>query len=185
MVMPIESKKDKYKNRHVFAFWMALMLIVMLTVELTGCAKPTPAPAPAPAPVPAPTSPAPKPPATTVPPPTTTSRQWAWVPSPGNIVTGGSYAYFPLNGAYVEAGRTLSLSWQADGNLECFILTENQYNNFKSNLGIVSARMAYGSGMNGAISAYIQNSDRYYAVIRNTFTLGPSVKLYQAVLTEQ
>lgn len=129
------------------------------------------------------------PPTTTTPPapitPTTTSRQWTWVPSSGNIVTGGAYAYVPLNGTYIQAGRTLILSWSADGNVEGFIFTGNQYNNFKQQLGVASAWIAHGSGVNGAISAYIQDSDTYYAVVRNTFTLGPSVKLYQAVLTEQ
>lgn len=90
----------------------------------------------------------------------------------------------PSNGAYVQAGSTLSLSWSADGSLECFILTANQFSNFKP-YGIVSEREAYGAGKSGTISANIQNSDTYYAIIRNTFTLGSSVKLYQAVLTKQ
>ena len=117
---------------------------------------------------------------TTTAPPTT----WSWVPSPGNILNGGSYAYFPLNGAYITSGHTLSLSWQADGSLDCFILTQNQYNNFKP-LSIASAWEGHQSGSSGTITAYIQNSDTYYAILRNTFTFGSSVKLYQAVLTSR
>lgn len=114
-------------------------------------------------------------------PPTTT--RWNWQPSPGNIVAGGKYAYFPANGAYVQAGRTLSLSWSADSDVECFILTQNQYNNFRP-LGIVSASMAHGQGPSGTVIAYVQNSDVFYAIVRNN-DLTTSVKLYQATLTEQ
>jgi hypothetical protein len=111
----------------------------------------------------------------------TNSTQWAWQPSPGNLVNGGSYAYFPLNGAYVSSGKTLTLSWSADGNMDAFILTSNQYNNFKP-FSVASTWMTSGNGPNGTISVYIQNGDTYYAIVRNTF-IGSPVKLYQAVLT--
>jgi hypothetical protein len=100
------------------------------------------------------------------------------------VISGGQFIVFPTSGTYVKAGHTLSLSWAADGNLECFILTENQHNNFKR-LGIASAWMAYGQGTGGGINAYIQNDDTYYGIVRNTFTLGSSVKVYQAVLIQQ
>lgn len=151
-----------------YSFFIILILLVACLI-LLGCGPP---PTTTSSYTPSPTT------------PTATGRQWTWVPSPGNTVTSGSYAYFPLNGAYVHAGRTLSLSWSADGNLESFVFTENQYSNFKRLL-YASAWIAHGSGTNGTVSAYIQNGDTYYAVVRNTFTLGPSVKLYQAVLTEQ
>lgn len=146
---------------------------VMPSQTLAPSISPTQAPTPTPTKAPTPVST-----------PTSTSRQWYWVPSPGNIVSGGTYAYFPLNGAYVAASRTLSLSWSADASLDCFILTQNQYNNFKSNLGIVSSSIASGSGASGTIIANIQNSDTYYAVLIN-ISVFESVKLYQAVLTEE
>lgn len=103
--------------------------------------------------------------------------------APDQIILGGYYASF---GGYVEAGNTLSLSWSADSSLDCFILTQNQLNNVKNSLsGIISVWEAYGSGSSGTISAQIQNSDTYYAIVRNTSSLGPSVKLYHAELTEQ
>lgn len=158
---------------------MLLVLIVFgMLVTLGACTKTvyvTPSTAPISVVTPAPTSP---------PPTTSNSQQWTWVPSPGNIVAGGTAAYFPLNGAYVTAGRTLSLSWSADGSLNCFILTQNQYNNFKSNFGLVSSSMASGSGASGTIIANIQNTDWYYAVLYNT-SVFESVKLYQAVLNEE
>jgi 4-amino-4-deoxy-L-arabinose transferase-like glycosyltransferase len=115
---------------------------------------------------------------TTQQPPTT----WAWQPSPGNIINGGQWAYFPLNGAYVSSGRTLSLSWSADDNVECFIFTENQYNNF-SQPHVEVTYQAHGTGSSGTISTNVVNSDSYYAVIRIEQMGGPSFKLYQATLT--
>jgi hypothetical protein len=107
---------------------------------------------------------------------------WTWQPSPGNIVNSGKWAYFPLNGAYVLSGRTLSLSWSADENVECFIFTENQYSNF-SQPHVEVTYQAHGTGSNGTISTNVMNSDSYYAVIRIAQALGPSFKLYQATLT--
>jgi len=124
------------------------------------------------------------PPNTPVP---TTNPGTTWSTS-SSVINGGYSDYFPLNGAYIQVNgtKTLTMSWSADGGLDCFILTENQFNNFKNDLfGIVSAWMASGSGSNGTITAVIQNTDTYYVVLRNTFAFGPSVKLYQATLTAQ
>jgi uncharacterized repeat protein (TIGR02543 family) len=108
----------------------------------------------------------------------------SWTVS-NHVINGGYWTELPSNGVYVQAGRTLNLSWSADSNLTCFIFTVTQYNNFKP-LGIVSAYMARGSGSQGSITATIQNCDTYYAIIyNNTTAFGPSIKLYQAVLTEQ
>jgi hypothetical protein len=114
--------------------------------------------------------------------PAQSQTQWEWQPTPGNIINGGSYAYFPLNGAYLGPGKTLTLTWSADGGMEAFILTENQFNNFKP-ANYASAWMAKGSGPSGTISAGIQNADRYWGIVRNTFSLGSSVKLYSATMT--
>jgi len=121
----------------------------------------------------------------TPPPPSTPVTQtWTWQPTPGNTLGGGTYAYFPATGAFVQAGHTLTLTWSSDGSLDAFILTQNQYNNFKNNFaGYVSGSMASGSGTNGNLQATIQNSDTYYAIIRNTFTLGSPIKLYWGTLT--
>ena len=104
---------------------------------------------------------------------------------PGSVLNGGYSDYFPLNGAYIQVNgtQTLTMSWSADGGLDCFILTENQFNNFKNDLfGIVSAWVASGSGSSGTLTAVIQNTDTYYVVLRNTFAFGLSVKIYQATL---
>ena len=100
--------------------------------------------------------------------------------TPNTIISGNSFIYF---GGYVEAGHTLTSSWSADGSLDCFIATENQLNNYKSSLML--SYLASGSGSSGTISANIQNSDMYYAIVRNTWSTSMPVKLYQAELTRQ
>jgi hypothetical protein len=167
-----------------------LMILVLIMLSLAGCTSKTvyvPVPEPAAAPIqPQPTTYSPQPTsAPVVVQSTSAAHTWNWVPSPGNIVNGGQYAYFPAGGVYVQSGRILRLEWSADGNMETFILTENQYNNFKNQLSVATNWMAKGSGSSGTIEASVQNSDRYYGIVRNTFSLGSPVKLYGASLIEQ
>ncbi len=98
------------------------------------------------------------------------------------ILNGGGYTTLPSAGEYTQVGRTLTLSWSADGNLEGYIFTENQFNNFKP-FGIPSAYEAYFQGASGTISWHVQNSDTYYGVVTNRMVVASSVKLYQAKLT--
>ena len=118
----------------------------------------------------------------TLPPTTVATAQ------PNQIISPGTYLTFPSNGAYIQVNgtKTLTMSWSADGGLDCFILTETQYSNFKNSFaGYVSASMASGSGSSRTITAVVQNTDTYYVVVRNTFALGSPIKLYQATLTVQ
>ena len=98
------------------------------------------------------------------------------------VLSGGYYQALPLNGIYLEKDQTVTLSWSADDNLEGYIFTETQFNNFKP-LGIPSGYEAYSTGEDGTISAYIQHNDTYYGVVTNRVTLMPNVKLYEATLT--
>lgn len=122
---------------------------------------------------------------TYIPEPEPTYRQWEWQPSPGRILDGGMWAYFPAGGAYVEAGRTLTLHWSSDSSLDGFILTANQFENMDNHIGVVSTYLAKESGTNKTITAHISHGDKYYAVVRNLSALAPSVKLYEATLTEK
>jgi hypothetical protein len=130
------------------------------------------------------------PPSITVsrPPTATTTPTTVATAQPNQTIPPGTYLAFPSNGAYIQVNgiKTLIMSWSADGGLDCFILTETQYSNFKNSfIGYVSASVASGSGSSGTITAVVQNTDTYYVVVRNTFALGSPIKLYQAVLTEQ
>ena len=113
-----------------------LLLGAVLSVLLIGCAQPQHPPYSLPQTQDQPTS-------------TTEINQWQWHPSPGNMVQGGSLAFLPPTGAYVEAGHTLTLSWQAEGKMESFILTENQFRVAMNNHGYVSNSIAYELGVVG------------------------------------
>jgi len=99
--------------------------------------------------------------------------------SVSGIIPGGYYFALPPNGIYLSSGKTLKLSWSADGYLYAYILTETQFQDFKFD-GIASNYKAKGYGREGTISVYIRHDDRYYAVVSNSLILGPSVKLYGA-----
>ena len=90
------------------------------------------------------------------------------------------------SGVNVQAGRTLSLSWSADGSLNCYIVTANQYNNFVNSNRINISYFQKGVGNQGSISYTVQNSDTYLAVLVNNADplFGGSVEVYQATLTE-
>jgi len=91
------------------------------------------------------------------------------------------------SGVNVQTGRTLSLSWSADGSLNCYIVTAHQYNNFVQSNRISIAYFQKGVGSQGSISYTVQNSDTYLAVLVNNADplFGGSVEVYQATLTEQ
>ncbi|RLG97841.1 hypothetical protein DRO19_05225 [Candidatus Bathyarchaeota archaeon] len=94
-------------------------------------------------------------------------------------IPGGYYVPLPPDGVYVESGKTIKLSWSADGYLDAYILTETQFEDFKID-GIVSNWEAHSYGKEGIISANIRHNDKYYAVVSNTPLLSSPVKLYQA-----
>jgi len=101
------------------------------------------------------------------------------------IISGGYYFTLPPDGVYISSGKTLKLSWSADGDLRAYILTETQFQDFQDD-GIASNYEAYAYAREGTISAHIRHNDRYYTTIsRPLFSL--SVKLYQAkaILTWQ
>ena len=115
-----------------------------------------------------------------------TNVTWTWEATPGNIIPGAQWAYLPLKGADVEAGRTLSLTWSANTSMDCYIFTETQYNDFIQS-GIPKTWMAHGADSQGTITTdVLQNSGKYFGVlINNTTSFGVQVKLNQATLTEQ
>jgi hypothetical protein len=114
------------------------------------------------------------------------STTWTWQPTPGGVIPGAQWAFFPAGGANVEAGHTLNLSWSANSNMDCYIFTQTQYNGFMQS-GTPNAWVAHGTNSQGTISTNpLQNSDTYYAVLINATTdFGVEVKLFQATLTEQ
>lgn len=117
--------------------------------------------------------------------PTTTIPTWTGA---NQVINSASWELLPSNGVNVQAGKTLSLSWSADGDLKCYICTANQYNNFKNSNGVSINYFQKGEGSQGSISYTVQNTDTYYAILYNDalgfLGVGPTVNLYQAILTE-
>jgi hypothetical protein len=80
---------------------------------------------------------------------------------------------------WVDAGKTVKLSWKADNNLYVYIMTESQ---FKSGwILLPSYYEAYKYGREGTISAYSCCGDKYYMVFINLNLA--TVKLYEAKVT--
>lgn len=107
---------------------------------------------------------------------------------PNQIFKGQTWDVFPPSGLYVQAGQTLTLSWSADGGLVGYIFTTNQYNNWR-NAFQSGAYEGSDTGSQGSVTVTIQNGDTYCAVLYNSalniLGSGPSVKVYQATLTER
>ncbi|MEM3698212.1 MAG: hypothetical protein QXQ94_12105 [Candidatus Bathyarchaeia archaeon] len=95
---------------------------------------------------------------------------------------GGTFIYWSV---YIESGKSVSISWSADGCLYVFVLTENQFQQFKL-LGTTTWYTAFGYCNSGTLTKTIENSDTYYIAISNPWVL-TTIKLYsaQAKLTWQ
>jgi hypothetical protein len=95
---------------------------------------------------------------------------------------GGTFTYWSL---YIESGISVSVSWSADGCLYIFVLTENQFQQFKL-LGTTSWYTAFKYCNSGTLTKTIENSDTYYIAISNPWVF-TTIKLYsaQAKLTWQ
>ena len=125
---------------------------------------------------------------TTQPSPSPTSQgpiinTWGWEGSADNVLQGGQVVYFPAGGALCDPGRTLTLTWSSNGNVEAFILTSAQFG--KSVTGqLITTSAAHGQGQSGSITYLVQNTDSYFAIVRNVYPEA-SVTLFQAQMTER
>jgi hypothetical protein len=93
-------------------------------------------------------------------------------------VSGGYYYALPPEGVYVSPGKTLILSWVADGDLDAYILTQTQFSDFKFD-GIASNYEAHLYARQGTISAYIRYGDVYYTTL-SKLIFTSTVKVYEA-----
>jgi hypothetical protein len=94
----------------------------------------------------------------------------------------GEYAYSGYN---LEAGKTVTISWQADNTVIVYLMTESQFNIFQSIR--LAQNLKSGSGMSGQFSYPITFTSRYYVVIYNPNCLITKVKIifYQSEITWQ
>lgn len=118
--------------------------------------------------------------------PSTESNQLASEPAPVQhediIATlnnyqlpGGYYEYWV---ECIQAGRQVCISWQADGAVSVYILTETQYDHFKS-WGFTARYVAYEQARSGTLCRKIANTDTYYLIIKNS-SLFETFKIYSA-----
>ena len=94
---------------------------------------------------------------------------------------------------YIQKGRNVSLSWEADGTLNAYIFTQAQFKSFNVNVdekgmvrgnALASGYVARRNGYNGSISAEIKTSDRYYFVLCNPdYFAARKVKFAEANIT--
>ena len=95
-------------------------------------------------------------------------------------LSGGHWLVY--GGQYVQAGKTLKLSWSADGEVDGYIFTESQYNSYRP-MGIASRYEVHSSGRTGSISTKVKYGDIYYAIVDNGTWFSSSKKIYEAKLT--
>ena len=120
-------------------------------------------------------------PTSTYPPPTQTYQPSpTYTPITHTLMTdhtlfGPSYNY---NSFTIQADKTISISWSADGYVQVYVLTQNQYDYFAT-WGWQFSPTCYGEGSSGTKSCPISNTDTYYLVINNPSVV-TGVKVYSA-----
>lgn len=83
---------------------------------------------------------------------------------------GGTFTYWSLR---IESGKSVSVSWGADGCLYVFVLTENQFQQFRL-LGTTTWYTAFKYCNSGTLTKTIENTDTYYLAVSNPGFLQPS-----------
>ena len=108
---------------------------------------------------------------------------WGWQSSANITLDAGQVVFFPDIGASVESGRTLTVTWDADGTLAVFLLTSDQYHKFSAGQAI-PASAAYQQASQGSFTYYVQSPDSFYVLLRNLYPAA-AIRVYQAELTER
>jgi predicted nucleic acid-binding Zn ribbon protein len=79
----------------------------------------------------------------------------------------------------VAAGKTITISWSADGNVDVYIFTDTNYNYWLLGSYICEAST---TGSSGTLSYTVVDTDTYYLVVKNPNTLGfgAAITVYSA-----
>ncbi len=109
-------------------------------------------------------------------------------PSGGRVI--GSVNNSVLHGGYykdwsdtIRAGETISVSWEADGSVYVWILTQTQYDYFKM-WGTHFDPEELQTGRSGTLTHYVANTDTYHVIIHNISPF-KNIKIYSAVARVQ
>jgi hypothetical protein len=116
-------------------------------------------------------------------PTTTTTSKTTYTGTPNMIFNSASTETVPSSGIYLQPGQTITLSWQADGNLTGYVFSSNQYNNWQQSHLYVT----YDASQSGSTYSYsytVQNADTYYIVLYDGASVfGNSVRDYSFTVT--
>ena len=83
----------------------------------------------------------------------------------------------------IQAGKTISISWEADGSLNAWVLTQSQCDYLKV-WGTTSSYEAMKSGRSGTLIYRVSNTDTYHLIVQNPSQV-ESITVYSAVATVQ
>ena len=94
----------------------------------------------------------------------------------------GEYSYSSYN---LESGKTIEISWQADNYVIVYLMTESQYNTFRSIR--LAQNLKSKGGISGTFSHTLPYSGKYYVVIYNPnwFVTRVRIVYYQSKLLWQ
>jgi len=107
-----------------------------------------------------------------------------YTPTQQHVLLSNYTMFGPSNEVFdytIEAGKTISVSWSADGLIYVWILTETQYDYFINSMwGVTTTNyQAFKTGETGNLVYNVTYTDTYYIVIRNTSYVS-GVKVYSA-----
>jgi hypothetical protein len=98
--------------------------------------------------------------------------------TPDQILESAGYTYHPYT---IQAGKTINISWSADGDVNVYIFTETRFGNWVGNSatgdGNYVAARTYSSS--GTLFYTVADTDTYYLVIKNP-SGDQDVKVYSA-----
>ncbi len=108
-------------------------------------------------------------PPTTQPPPTgTIINSWGWEGNLNDQIKGGQNIIFPNLGAQVDAGKFLTVTWDADGTVGVFLLDSDQYHSFLNDK-VLSNSVAKAQDAKGSFTYTTAKTDQYYVIVKNIY----------------
>ena len=120
----------------------------------------------------------PPPTGTTTPVPTTTAsvppptgaiiNSWGWEGNLNDQIKGGQNILFPNLGAQVDPGKYLTVTWEADGTVQVWLLNSEQYHNFLNGKP-VSGSLGQALSAKGSFTYKTTAADQYYVIVKNVY----------------
>ena len=168
--------EESLLGRNEMKIRLALLLAVVLIIG--GCSPkiiyvspPSSEPTPTPE-----FSPTPTPTLTPTPAPPTPVKHEEVIASLHDTTLSGGNFWHPS--AHLQAGTEVTISWEADGPVSAWILTETQYDDFVV-MAQSSRYIGYKRGSSGTLTRELPYKDTYFFIISNSILL-TNYKVYSA-----